>query len=230
MTFTYKYARPALTVDCIVFGVDLSKEDLNVLVIKRKNDPYKGFWALPGGFVNVGESTEDAAMRELEEETSAKVSYLEQLHTFSRPTRDPREHVVSVAYFALVLQYDVKGADDALEAKWVSIKDLQAQTMAFDHNEILNVAINRLAAKVRYSPLGFNLLPEKFTLLQLQNLYEIILARKVHKSNFRNKFLSMGILKEVGTQTDVDHRPAKIYSFDKEKYDLAIKNGFNFQI
>jgi 8-oxo-dGTP diphosphatase len=234
VSYTYQYARPALTVDCILFTVNFVSKQLEVLLIRRKHDPFKNCLAHPGGFVNVGECTEDAAKRELEEETGFKIDFLEQLYTFSSPNRDPREHVVTVAYYGLVPKQQVQGADDALEAIWVPVENVigpkKREQLAFDHENILKVAHERLTSKLRYAPVGFNLLPEKFTLNELHQLYEIVLMKEIHKANFRTKMLSMDILVEVGVQEDVSHRPAKIYSFDAEKYNNAINNGFNFQI
>ena len=168
MAFSYEFPRPALTVDCVVFGLD--DEDLKVLLIERGLDPFKGSWALPGGFVRVDESLDDAARRELEEETGLKKVFLEQLYTIGDLERDPRERVVTVAYFALVrLQsHRVKAATDANRALWFAVDDLP--TLAFDHQKILSIAYERLRGKVRYQPIGFELLPQKFTLRQLQHL------------------------------------------------------------
>lgn len=229
MTFTYKYARPALTADCVVFGLD--NEDLKVLLIQRDLEPFAGQWALPGGFVNVGESVETAARRELAEETGLRGIFLEQLYTFSAPNRDPREHVVSVAHFALVnlLEHHVNAATDARNAAWFEINDIPK--LAFDHDRILQTAYERLQGKIRYQPIGFELLPKKFALRQLQQVYEKILDRNLDKRNFRKKILKMGILEELDEiETDVAHRAAQLYKFDKANYDRMVKQGFNFEI
>jgi 8-oxo-dGTP diphosphatase len=229
MTFIYDYARPALTVDCVVFGLD--NEDLKVLLIQRDLEPFAGQWALPGGFVNVGESVETAARRELAEETGLKGIFIEQLYTFSAPNRDPREHVVSVAYFALVnlLEHRVNAATDARNAAWFEMNDIPG--LAFDHDRILQTAYERLQGKIRYQPIGFELLPKKFALRQLQQVYEKILDRKLDKRNFRKKILKMGILEELDDiETDVAHRAARLYKFDKANYDRMVKQGFNFEI
>lgn len=229
MTFTYKYARPALTVDCVVFGLD--EEDLKVLLIERGIEPFAGMWALPGGFVAVGEDIEEAARRELREETGVQRVYLEQLYTFGKPDRDPREHVVSVTYYALVKLSDhrVQAATDATSAAWFAVADVPK--LAFDHQHILTTAHQRLQGKVRYQPIGFELLPNKFPLRSLQHLYEVILERELDKRNFRKKFLSMGLLEELGeTETGVAHRAARLYRFNKRKYHRLVKEGFNFEI
>jgi 8-oxo-dGTP diphosphatase len=231
MPFTYEYPRPALTVDCVVFGLD--DEDLKVLLIQRGLEPFAGRWALPGGFVNVGEDPEAAARRELEEETGLTLArlYLEQLYTFGAPDRDPREHVVTVAHYALVKLSDhrVKAATDARQAAWFAISDLPR--LAFDHDRIVEVALERLKGKVRYQPIGFELLPPKFTLSQLQRLYEIVLETPLDKRNFRKKILAMGLLEELDEiEEDVAHRAARLYRFDRQKYRELSKAGFHFEV
>ncbi len=238
MPYTYDYPRPALTVDCVVFGLD-DQQRLQVLLIQRDNDPFQGQWALPGGFVDMDETIEQAALRELEEETGVKDLFVEQLYTFGNPGRDPRGRVVSVAYFALVnrSRHPVKAASDARKVEWFALNQLPQ--LAFDHDEILQVARARLRAKVRYQPIGFELLPEHFTLSQLQQLYESVLGlEELNKRNFRTRILKMDILEEVGKQEGVAHRPAKLYRFNKEKYDrLArekhedlLRRGVDFEI
>ena len=229
MSYTYKYARPAVTADCVVFGLD--EEDLKILLIQRGLEPFKGQWALPGGFAAVGETMEDTARRELEEETGLRDVFLEQLYTFSNPDRDPREHVVTVAHYALVnlSEHKVQASTDASNAAWFCIDDVPQ--LAFDHAEILNAAHDRLRGKIRYQPIGFELLSEKFPLRMLQSVYEKILDRKVDKRNFRKKILGMGILEELDEiETDVSHRAARLYRFNKQKYDHKVKQGFNFEI
>jgi 8-oxo-dGTP diphosphatase len=229
MPFTYDYARPALTVDCVVFALD--DGELKVLLIQRGLEPFAGKWALPGGFVRVTEPLEAAALRELAEETGLSDVFLEQLYTFGDAKRDPRERVVSVAYYALVNlpEQAVKGATDARDAAWFAVSDLP--TLAFDHEKILGVALERLKGKVRYQPIGFELLPPKFTLSQLQRLYETVLERELDKRNFRKKILSMGILIETDeVQQDVAHRAARLYRFDEAKYQKLRKKGFNFEV
>ena len=155
--FTYKHPRPALTVDCVVFGLD--QATLKVLLIRRKQEPFAGRWALPGGFVNVDENLDDAARRELLEETGLEPGSIEQLHTFGAPDRDPRERVVSVAYYALVNigEHRIRAASDAREAAWFPVAE--APDLAFDHDRILELALTRLKAKVRHQPidLGFKI-------------------------------------------------------------------------
>jgi 8-oxo-dGTP diphosphatase len=229
MSHTYEYPRPALTVDCVVFGLDA--EDLKVLLVRRGLPPFEGRWALPGGFVRMDETLDDAARRELREETGLKDVYLEQLYTFGDVRRDPRGRVVSVAYYALVNLADhrVQAATDASDAAWFAVSDLPR--LAFDHDRILTAASERLKGKVRYQPIGFELLPQKFTLSQLQRLYETVLERTLDKRNFRKKILSMGVLVETDeVQQDVAHRAARLYRFDEDKYRRLRKKGFNFEI
>ena len=229
MPFTYEYARPALTVDCVVFGID--EDDLQVLLIRRALEPFAGRWALPGGFVHLDETLEDAALRELQEETGLDKVFLEQLYTFGDLDRDPRERVVTVAYYALVKLSDhkVKAATDATDAAWFAITDLPE--LAFDHQHIFDVALERLRGKVRYQPIGFELLPRKFTLTQLQRMYETILERKLDKRNFRKKILGMDLLVELDeVEKDVAHRAARLYKFDDRRYRKLLKQGFSFEI
>jgi 8-oxo-dGTP diphosphatase len=229
MAHTYKYPRAALTVDCVVFGFD--EGDLKLLLIQRDLEPFAGGWALPGGFVHVDESLDDAARRELQEETGVSRVYLEQLYTFGQPDRDPRERVVTVAYFALVKlsMHSVKAATDARNAAWFDVCDLPK--LAFDHEEVIEAALQRLKGKVRYEPIGFELLPPKFTLTQLQHLYETVVEAPLDKRNFRKKILAMDLLIETDEiEQDVAHRAARLYRFDEAKYRQLKKKGFNFEL
>ena len=229
MAYTYQHPRPAMTVDCVVFGLD--EEELRLLLVERTGEPFAGRWALPGGFVHLDENLEDAARRELEEETGITRLYLEQLYTFGDVNRDPRERVVTVAYYALVKLSDhqVRAATDARSAAWFSVSDLP--DLAFDHDQIVQVALTRLKGKVRYEPIGFELLPRKFTLSQLQRLYETVLERELDKRNFRKKILGMDLLIELDeVQRGVAHRAARLYRFDEKKYERLKKNGFNFEL
>ncbi len=229
MAYTYEYPRPALTVDCVVFGLD--DEDLKVLLIRRDLEPFAGKWALPGGFVHLDESLEDAARRELSEEAGVKRIFLEQLYTFDDPGRDPRERVVTIAYYALVdiRDHRVRAATDAREAAWFPVAE--TPTLAFDHGQILAAALARLKGKVRYQPIGFELLPRKFTLSQLQHLYQTIIERPLDKRNFRRRVLAMGFVEETDEiQQDVAHRAARLYRFNERKYRRLVKKGFLFEL
>ncbi len=229
-TATYSFPRPALTVDCVVFGLD--DEGLQVLLVERELPPFRGSWALPGGFVRVGESLDEAARRELVEETGlgrerAADVFLEQLYSFGAPDRDPREHTVSVAYYALVNIRDhaVVAATDARDARWFRVDALPE--LAFDHPTIVRVALERLRGKLRYVPIGFELLPEQFSLAQLQHLYETVLGDAVDKRNFRKKVLSLGFVLETGAfEEGVPRRRAKLYRFDEARYRKLEREGF----
>src|SRR5213079_1478084 len=188
MPYSYQYPRAALTVDCVVFGYD--EGELKVLLIERGLEPFKGRWALPGGFVRVEETLHDAARRELQEEAGLSKVFLEQLYTFGAVDRDPRERVVSVAYYSLVKLSDhrAKAATDAANAQWFPVSSVPR--LAFDHADILATALARLKGKVRYQPIGFELLPPQSTLSQLQHLYEAVFGSELDKRNFRKKVLS----------------------------------------
>lgn len=229
MTYQYEFPRPALTVDCVVFGLD--DQDLKVLLIQRDLEPFAGKWALPGGFVHEEETLEEAARRELAEETGLTRVFLEQLYTFGDPGRDPRERVVTVAYYALVniRDHKVRASTDARNAAWFAVTDLPS--LAFDHDYILETARQRLRGKLSYQPIGFELLPQKFTLSQLQRLYETILEKPLDKRNFRRKILGTSLLHETDEiEQDVAHRAARLYSFDEAKYRRLAKQGFLFEI
>jgi 8-oxo-dGTP diphosphatase len=229
MAFTYEYPRPSLTVDCVIFGID--EGDLKVLLIQRDLAPFAGCWALPGGFVRMDETLDEAARRELQEETGVEQVFLEQLYTFGAPKRDPRERVVTVAYYALVRLCDhrIRATTDARNAAWFSLHDIPKP--AFDHAAILEMARARLKGKLRYQPIGFELLPEKFTLTQLQKLYETILEEPLDKRNFRKKILGMDLLIELDEiEQDVAHRAARLYSFDRKKYQKLAQKGFHFEM
>ncbi|MDB4991395.1 MAG: hydrolase [Myxococcaceae bacterium] len=226
-TYAYEHPRPALAVDCVVFGLD--DTGLKLLLIERGREPFAGAYALPGGFVRMQETTDEAARRELEEETGLKTTFLEQLYTFSAVERDPRERVVSVAYFALVKPSSVAGGDDAAHARWVDVGQLPA--LAFDHAEIVRVATERLRSKVRHQLAGFELLPAKFTLGQVQRLYEQILGRALDKRNFRKAILKMGVLDELAErEVGVTHRPSQLYRFNRSEYKRLARRGFNFEL
>jgi len=227
--FSYDYPRPALTVDCVVFGYDAAS--LRVLLIQRASPPFARAWALPGGFVRMDETLDEAARRELREETSVSHLYLEQLYTFGALDRDPRERVVSVAYFALVKLSDhtIRAATDASDAAWFAVDELP--TLAFDHESIVEAALERLRGKVRYRPIGFELLPPKFTLTDLQSLYEAVLGTELDKRNFRKRVLAMELLEELDeVEEDVAHRAARLYRFRREKYEKLAREGFEFSL
>lgn len=227
--YTYEYPRPALATDCVIFGFDGGS--LKLLLTEREKEPFKNKWALPGGFVHEKETTDECAERILKEKAGIKNVFVEQLYTFSDADRDPRERVVSVSYFALVNkhQYELVAGRDTLKAEWFEIADLPK--LAFDHSKIVKMAIQRLKGKVSYQPIGFELLNEKFTLSQLQALYEAILETSIDKRNFRKKIVSLGILKALDEkEKNVAHKAARYFSFDKKAYKELTQKGIYFEI
>ena len=213
--YSYSYTRPALTVDIVIFT--LREKRPHVLLIQRAEEPFAGMWALPGGFVNMDESLEEAACREMEEETGLKEVYLEQLYTYGDPGRDPRGRVVSVAYFALIpadARFSATGGSDASQASWFPVEDLPR--LAFDHTDIIAYALRRLRYKLEYSAAGFELLPEEFTLSELQHAYELILGEKLDKRNFRRRILEAGIIEATPRLRAGEGRPARLYRYRED--------------
>ncbi len=209
------YERPSVTVDVVIFS--LHNENLRVLLIQRKYEPYQGAWAIPGGFVQMNESLEEAARRELMEETAVSNVYLEQLFTFGEPNRDPRTRVITIAYIALVPHDAIQpqAGDDAAQADWFSVADLP--DLAFDHQKIIDYALTRLRYKLEYTTVGFELLPDQFTLTDLQRAYELILGEQLDKRNFRNKIAAAEILEESGKmKQEGKGRPAKLYQYRQD--------------
>jgi ADP-ribose pyrophosphatase YjhB (NUDIX family) len=229
-SYCYDWPRPGVTVDCVVFG--LGDGDLQVLLIRRKLEPFAGRWALPGGFVHMDESLEEAARRELLEETGMTRVYLEQLYSFGDADRDPRDRIITVAYYALTkrIEHQVDAATDASGVAWFPVDQLPA--LAFDHRRIIGVALERLRGKVRWAPIGFELLPPKFTLSELQQLYEVILGERLDKRNFRKKIHSMGLLEETEEMRRFRGRgrPARLYRFDRKRYLELTRQGFSFDL
>ena len=221
-----------VAVDAIVFGYS-KNEGVSVLLIKRKYPPFKNSWAIPGGFILEEESLEEAVKRELLEETGIRVNYLEQLYTFGAPQRDPRQRIISIAYFALVKSsqfQQLKASTDAEEAQWFSINKLPS--LAFDHKQILQTAIERVRAKIRYQPIGFELLDKKFPFADLEKLYKALLDRDIDRRNFTKKILSLGLLEDTGelASTPGAGRPSKIYQFNKKRYEQLLKEGMHFEV
>ena len=221
----------SLTVDAVVFGYD-AKDGLSVLLIKRLIEPYKGQWAIPGGFVLKGESLENAVERELVEETGIKVNYLEQLYTFGNPDRDPRKHIVTVAYYGLVrrTKFKLYASTDAEDAQWFNIMNLPK--LAFDHQTIFDYALERLRAKIAYEPIGFELLEEQFPLPDLHRLYETLYGQKIDRRNFYKKILALDILEDLNKlQTHEGRgRPSKLYRFNQKKYFALKEKGMVFEV
>lgn len=224
--YCYKYPHPAVTTDCVIFGFD--GERLQVLLVERGIEPYKGRWAFPGGFLKMDETAEEGALRELKEETGLEGAYMEQFHTFSAPERDPRERVITIAYYALVKIQEVKGGDDAAFARWFPLDEIPS--LAFDHDYILRMATQRLREQIHFQPIGFELLPEKFTIKELQLLYEAILGINFDRRNFAKKMFHLEILTDLEeTIWPTPKREAKLYKFNADKYDELKRKGFRLE-
>ena len=219
-----------ISVDAVVFAYEPS-EGLSVLLIKRKIKPFKGQWAIPGGLVLKTETLEDAVKRELREETGITVNYLEQLYTFGALKRDPRNRVVTVAYYALVRQsnFELFAATDAADARWFNIDQLPK--LAFDHDKIMDVAINRLRAKISYEPVGFELLDEKFPFSELRKLYESLKGVAIDRRNFKKKFLQLNVLEELPEKRKVGKgRPGALFRFNKKRFFELKEQGILFEV
>jgi 8-oxo-dGTP diphosphatase len=229
--YGYKYPHPAVTVDCVVFGIANDISDLRVLLIQRDLEPYRGSWALPGGFVRLDEDLEAAARRELREETGVGDLYLEQLAAFGAPGRDPRERVITIAWLAIVnlFAHPVEAGTDASRAGWFDTDELPP--LAFDHAAIVTAALERLRTKVREEPIVFEFLPRRFTLSQVQRLVETILGTRLDKRNFRKKLQATGLLVPLDeVEMDVAHRAAQLFRFDRRRYDLMRREGSRFSL
>ena len=217
-----------ISIDCVIFG--FKKGSLEVLLVQHASGESEGNWGLLGGWMKRAESADDAAHRILYELTTLDNIYLEQLKAFTNPQRVLDRRIVTIGYYTLVNQedYDVKASLAVKEARWCRINEIP--DLIFDHNEILNFSLLQLQNRVRQAPIGFNLLPEKFTLLQLMQLYEEILGIELEKSNFRRKILHMKLLVALDEkQQDVSHRAAKLYKFDPDIYKKLTEKGFNFE-
>ncbi|KAB1071380.1 NUDIX hydrolase [Tamlana haliotis] len=218
-----------LSVDAVVFGYEAGT--ISVLLIKRKYEPFKGKWAIPGGFVLNNEALEKAVERELKEETGVEINYLEQLYSFGNPNRDPRGRIVSIAYFGLVhpSAFKINASTDAEEVQWFKIDELPQ--LSFDHKDILKLAISRLQSKITYEPLGFELLDEKFPFSDLENLYTTLLGRPIDRRNFRKKFLKLNILDELDEKISKGSgRPANLFKFNQKRYFKLKQEGIIFDI
>jgi 8-oxo-dGTP diphosphatase len=232
--FSKEFFRTALTVDNVIFGFD--EADLKVLLIKRGAEPFRDLWALPGDFMYPDEDLDTAAERVLQELTGLERVYLEQVRTFGSVNRHPLGRVATVAYFSLVKidRYNLMPASFAQKATWHSVADIRQ--LAFDHNSILEACFSALKQRVRVRPIGFELLPPKFTLTELQHMYEAILQPnsldgKLDKRNFRKKILAMEFVVDLNeSQANVAHRPARLYEFNRTKYEELISKGFNFEL
>lgn len=224
--YVYDYPRPMVATDCVIFGFD--GEKLQVLLVKRAEEPYKDCWVLPGGFIKMEESAEDSAKSMLFSKTGLKDTYIEQFHTFTAPNRDLRGRVISIAYYALVRKQEVKEGANAASADWFSLSDLPE--LYFDHKQILDMALERLRERIMFKPVGFELLPEKFTMRELQNLYEAILGVEFDRRNFSKKILHVGLLIDLEeTSWPTPKRGAKLYKFNAESYERLKDKGFRIE-
>ena len=251
LKYCYKYPHPSVTTDCVIFGFDGTK--LRVLLVQRGIEPYKGRWAFPGGFMKMDESAEEGALRELQEETGLEGAYIRQFHTFTAPQRDPRERVITIAYYALVRMQEVKGGDDAADARWFALDEVPQ--LAFDHDQILRKAEQALRQQIHFEPIGFELLPEEFTIKELQNLYEAILDVRFDRRNFYNKMKRLELLDQIdqtANRTSSERRSglvrtipsregerakfnpshkkeAFLFRFNKAKYEELKQKGFRLE-
>lgn len=224
MKIQYSAPNISITVDCVIFG--LENNQLKILLIKRSTEPEKGRWALPGGFVEIDETLEDAAGRILHDITGLDKVHLEQICAFSSPDRHPMGRIITIPFYTLVKpeNYTLQPKQFANEAYWSEIDKLPR--LAFDHEEIVAAAVANLKKEIRMKPIGFELLPEKFTISQLQKLYEILLNEKLDRRNFRRKILNLGILEELNEVKAGRHKDAKLYRFDTKAYGDLKKSGF----
>ena len=211
-----RYERPSVTVDVVIFS--LQERELHVLLVKRGHWPYEGYWAIPGGFVNMDESLDKAARRELEEETGVRDVYLEQLYTFGDVGRDPRMRVISIAYIALIRAdtQRLRVSDESSEVGWFPVSALPG-ALAFDHERILTFALDRLRSKLEYTTLAFQLLPEVFSILELKHIYEQILGEQLDKGNFYRKIKEAGLLESTGLLREGRGRPTHLYRFNRSR-------------
>jgi 8-oxo-dGTP diphosphatase len=218
-----------ITADIVLFGYDLNQKDLKILLIKRNYAPFIDEWALSGGFVSDTENLESAVSRIFKFETSIETDniYLEQLYSFGEVNRDPRERIITISYYGLSKTIETSSASEKA-VKWFSINEIPK--LAFDHIDIVNMALKRLRGKIIYQPIGFELLPDKFTMDELLNLYETILNKKLDKRNFSKKIRKYDILEFIEERNNSVGRPKHIYKFNKEKYNELLNSGFYFEL
>ncbi len=224
--FSYKYPHPAVTVDCVIFGFD--GKSLRILLIERGLEPFKGSWALPGGFVRMDETVEEAAMRELFEETNVKGVYMSQLSVFSEVDRDPRERVITVAFYALAKpsDHDVIGGDDAANAQWFSLDDYP--TLVFDHEKIVKVAFSQLQRNFRAGNVGLEMFEDKFSISQLYALHSLVTQQDIDRRNFYKKMTSYEFIEPTSEKMrETPHKPSQLFSLDRTTYDLKVMESFN---
>ncbi|MBO4806757.1 MAG: NUDIX hydrolase [Paludibacteraceae bacterium] len=224
--YVYDYPRPMVATDCVIFGFDGTK--IQVLLVKRAESPYPASWGLPGGFIRMDESAEASAKRVLQSKTGMTGAYIEQFHTFSSPDRDVRDRVISIAYYALVRKQEVREGGNVVSADWFSMDELP--DLCFDHKEVLDLALVKLRERIMFRPVGFDLLPEKFTMRELQSLYESILGVEFDRRNFSKKILHVGLLDDLNETIKANpKREAKLYKFNQENYDRLKEKGFRLE-
>ncbi|MCX7876746.1 MAG: NUDIX hydrolase [Melioribacteraceae bacterium] len=229
MSHKLKEVLKNISIDCVIFG--FNNNELEVLLIKRAVNPYKDYWALPGGFIKKNELVKEAADRILFETTGINNIFLEEFEIFDSVDRFPLWRVLTLGHYALISPnlYHLSTGSDSLEVKWFSINELP--DLPFDHLHIINTALMKLRNRVRYKPIGFELLPAKFTLPQLQKLYEVILGKELDKRNFRKKIMKMKLLKMLNEKDKNNiKRPALLYKFDNKNYNRLKEKGFVFEI
>lgn len=225
-----EHPRHLVAVDCIVFGYDILEKEIKLLLIKRSFEPAMGKWSLAGGFVREKESLDEAASRILFQLTGLRDVYMEQSFTYGEIQRDPGARVISTSYSALIKIQDIDRKLKELNgAQWQSLARLPH--LIFDHRNMVDMALNVLQMQVKVKPVGFALLPEKFTLVQLQDLYEAIYQREIDKRNFRKKILSMNLLEKLDEkERETSKKGAFYYKFNVERYELHKKQGFDFSL
>jgi len=226
--FSYEYPHPAVTVDCVIFGFD--GKSLRILLIERGVEPFRGSWALPGGFVKIDEKVEDAAIRELQEETNVRGVYMSQLSVFSEVDRDPRERVITVAFYALVKpsDHDVIGGDDAASASWFSLDDYP--TLVFDHELIVKAAFAQLQRNFRAGNVGLELFEDKFSISQLYTLHSLVTKKEIDRRNFYKKVTSYNYIEPTNEKmSETPHKPSQLFSIDRKAYDDEIRYSYNLQ-
>jgi 8-oxo-dGTP diphosphatase len=219
----------SISIDCVIFGFD--EQGLKILLIRRKYEPCEGAWALPGGFIKKDENLDDAAQRILKDLTGAHDIYMEQVHTFGAVDRYPLRRVITISHYALVKpeHFSLLAGADADRVEWFPVKEMPE--LPFDHRNIFESALQKLRSKVRTQPVGFELLPKKFSLTELQSLYEAILGEELDKRNFRKKILKMQLLQDLNEkQQSVAHRAATLYQFDSKNYALMQEKGVVFDL
>jgi 8-oxo-dGTP diphosphatase len=224
--FSYKYPHPAVTVDCVIFGFD--GKSLRILLIERGVEPFKGSWALPGGFVKIDETVDKAAIRELQEETNVRGIYMSQLSVFSEVDRDPRERVITVAFYALVKpsDHDVIGGDDAASARWFSLDDYPP--LVFDHEQIVKAAFAQLQRNFRAGNVGLELFEDKFSISQLYTLHSLVTKKEIDRRNFYKKVTSYNYIEPTNEKmSETPHKPSQLFSIDRSVYDTEIRNSYN---